>query len=198
MEINDCIKNYYKNLSSLVGSIRVTVKEDQIENFYHGIEQVCNLIKSQTGSGHKLMFIGNGASAAISSHMSTDFWKNGGMRAVAFNDSSLITCLGNDYGYQFIFEKSIEMFADKEDILIAISSSGQSENILRGARSAKQKGCKVITLSGFKEDNPLSSIGDFNFYVPAQSYGPVEIIHHSICHCILDTILNISKNNKKP
>jgi D-sedoheptulose 7-phosphate isomerase len=121
--------------------------------------------------------------------MSTDFWKNGGMRAIAFNDSSLLTCLGNDYGYEDIFAKSVEMFADKGDILVAISSSGKSENILRGVHSAKSKGCNVVTLSGFGSDNPLSSLGDFNFYVPDKSYGPVEIIHQSICHCLLDAIL---------
>jgi len=147
-------------------------------------------LKSLNLGDNKIMFIGNGASAAISSHMSTDFWKNCGIRAIAFNDSSLLTCLGNDYGYKYIFERSIEMFADSGDILVAISSSGESENILRGVNSAKSKECSVITLSGFKDNNPLSSAGDLNFYVPAQEYGIVEVIHHSICHCILDTIVS--------
>jgi len=170
-------------------SIRVTDQEGVEIDFYEGAENTGNLIKSQTASGHKLMFIGNGASAAISSHMSTDFWKNGRIKAVAFNDSSLLTCLSNDYGYQHVFEKPVEMFADEGDILIAVSSSGKSENILFGVKAARQKQCKVITLSGFCLDNPLSKMGDYNFYVPASSYGPVEIIHHSICHCILDTIM---------
>jgi D-sedoheptulose 7-phosphate isomerase len=184
------VEDYYNDLTELTRSIRVTDKEGERIKFSHGIEKVGNLILSQADSGHKLMFIGNGASATISSHMSTDFWKTCGVRAVAFNDSSLLTCLGNDFGYEYIFEKSIEMFADPGDILIAISSSGKSENILRGVNSAKSKECSVITLSGFKEDNPLYSAGDFNFYVPAQEYGPVEVIHHSICHCILDAINN--------
>ena len=187
-------QNYYKKLSDLFNSIRVTTKQSSELNFFDAIEKVCNLIILKTAAGHKLMFIGNGASAAISSHMSTDFWKNGGMRAIAFNDSSLLTCLGNDYGYEYIFEKSVEMFADEGDILVAISSSGKSENILRGTHSAKSKGCSVITLSGFESDNPLSSLGDFNFYVPDKSYGPVEIIHQSICHCILDAI--VQENTK--
>ena len=184
------VEDYYNDLAELTRSIRVTDKEGEEIGFSHGIEKVGNLILSQAGSGNKLMFIGNGASAAISSHMSTDFWKTCGIRAIAFNDSSLLTCLGNDFGYEYIFEKSIEMFADFGDILIAISSSGKSENILRGVNSAKSKECSVITLSGFKDDNPLSSAGDFNFYVPAQEYGPVEVIHHSVCHCILDAIVS--------
>ena len=182
------VENYYKDLNELTRSIRVADKEGEKIEFSHGIDKVSNLILSQADSGHKLMFIGNGASAAISSHMSTDFWKSCSIRAVAFIDSSLLTCLGSDFGYEYIFEKSIGMFADRGDILVAISSSGKSENILRGVNSARSKECSVITLSGFKEDNPLASAGDFNFYVPAQKYGPVEVIHHSICHCILDAI----------
>jgi len=182
------VEDYYNGLTELTRSIRVTDKEGEKIEFPRGIEKVVNLIVSQEESGNKLMFIGNGASAAISSHMSTDFWKTCGIRSIAFNDSSLLTCLGNDFGYEHIFEKSIEMFADRGDILVAISSSGKSENIIRGVNSAKLKECSVITLSGFKEDNPLSSAGDYNFYVPAQEYGPVEVIHHSVCHCILDVI----------
>jgi D-sedoheptulose 7-phosphate isomerase len=188
--MNKYAKNYYGHLADLMNSIKFVNKDGNHIDFHDGIEEVSKLILSQANSGFKLMFIGNGASAAISSHMSTDFWKTCGIRAVAFNDSSLLTCLGNDFGYQYIFEKSIEMFADPGDILVAISSSGESENILRGVNAAKTKACSVITLSGFKDDNPLSSVGDLNFYVPAQEYGPVEVIHHSICHCILDAISN--------
>lgn len=183
-------KEYYDNLAKLFNSIRVTDRQGRTVGFFEGIEKVCDLIILQTSSGHKLMFIGNGASAACSSHMSTDFWKNGGMKALAFNDSSLLTCISNDYGYKHVFEKPIEMFASTGDLLIAISSSGKSENILRGVQAARVKECNVITLSGFNSDNPLSSMGDLNFYVPSHSYGPVEIIHHSICHCILDVIIS--------
>lgn len=187
-------KNYFNNFLALINSIRVTSKAGDILDYYQGIEKAGKLIIKQVTSGHKLVFIGNGASAAISSHMSTDFWKNGRMRAIAFNDSSLLTCISNDCGYKHVFSKPIEMFTDKGDILIAISSSGKSENILLGVQSARSKGCKVITLSGFDNNNPLSSLGDYNFYVPSKSYGLVEIIHHSICHCILNTIMQYKKN----
>ncbi len=182
-------EKYYKTLVGLIDSTQVTSKNGNALDFYQGIECVGNLIISKIGTDRKLIFIGNGASAAISSHMATDFWKNGGIRAVAFNDSSLLTCIGNDYGMEFLFEKPIQMFADPGDALIAISSSGRSVNILKGVQAAQEKGCQVITLSGFKADNPLRFMGDFNFYVPAENYGPVEIFHHSICHCILDVIM---------
>jgi D-sedoheptulose 7-phosphate isomerase len=170
-------------------SIKFISKERNNIDFYDGIEVVSNLILSQADYGCKLMFIGNGASAAISSHMSTDYWKNGGMRAIAFNDSSLLTCISNDYGYPYVFEKPIEMFADPGDILMAISSSGKSENIINGVKAARSKKCGVITFSGFSPDNPLVKSGDYNFHVSSPDYGPVEIIHLSICHCICDLII---------
>jgi D-sedoheptulose 7-phosphate isomerase len=154
-----------------------------------GIEGAARLIEARTSAGSKLMFIGNGASAAISSHQATDFWKAGGMRAIAFNDASLLTCISNDFGYRHVFEKPIEMFGEKGDVLVAISSSGQSENILRGVEAARGKGAEILTLSGFASDNPLRANGSLNFYVSSKSYGHVEVVHHAICHCILDTII---------
>ncbi len=188
-------KNYYENLSSLFKSIRVTDKQGVELGFFKGIEKISDLIKSQIEFSCKLIFIGNGASAAISSHMATDFWKNAGIRTTAFNDSSLLTCVSNDYGYEHVFAKPIEMFANTGDVLFAISSSGESENILRDAHAARSKECSVITLSGFKDNNSLSTMGDYNFYVPSQEYGPVEIVHHSICHCILNTIVSHKRTN---
>ena len=153
------------------------------------LEDSIKMITEQAGSGGKLLFIGNGGSASIASHMAIDFWKNAGIRALAFNDSSLLTCISNDYGYSQVFEKPIEMFAKSGDVLIAISSSGESENILLGVKAAKVKRAKVITLSGFAENNPLRKLGAVNFYVPSESYGHVEIVHLSICHCLADTII---------
>jgi D-sedoheptulose 7-phosphate isomerase len=83
------------------------------------------------------------------------------------------------------------MFADEGDVLVAISSSGRSENILLGVQAAKSKGCRIVTISGFDENNPLASLGEINFYVPSKAYGPVEVLHHSICHCIIDSIMKV-------
>lgn len=142
-------EKYYENLSALIRSIQVSNQDGQEMNFHQGIEWTCNLILAQAKEGRKLIFIGNGGSAAISSHLATDFWKTGGIKALAFNDSSLLTCIGNDYGYEHVFAKPISMFADPGDILMAISSSGQSPNILNGVKAAREKNCQVITFSGF-------------------------------------------------
>jgi D-sedoheptulose 7-phosphate isomerase len=153
------------------------------------MDRAVALVRGQTAAGRKVIFVGNGGSAAIASHQAVDYWKNGGMRAISFNDGALLTCVGNDYGYPHVFEKPIEMFADPGDVLIAISSSGRSENILRAARAGALARCRVLTLSGFGTDNPLRRLGELNFYLPSDSYGLVEITHLAICHCILDTII---------
>jgi D-sedoheptulose 7-phosphate isomerase len=182
-------KSYFDDLINNFQSLEASNGAGKNLDIYEGIEKVAQTILFQSMAGKKLMFIGNGASAAISSHMATDYWKNGGVRSVAFNDSSLLTCISNDYGYKHVFEKPIEMFADAGDILIAISSSGKSENIIRGVQAAISAKCQVVTFSGFKNDNPLRAMGDYNFYVSSPSYGPVEIIHLTVCHCICDAII---------
>ena len=138
------------------------------------------------------MLIGNGGSAGIAGHMAIDFAKNGGVRAITFNDASSLTCLGNDMGYDQVFAQQIKMQGLSGDVLIAISSSGKSPNILRGVEAASAIGCTVITLSGFTPDNPLRRAGALNFYVPAQIYGFVETGHQTILHAILDTAMGWS------
>ena len=193
MSLKESAQIYYNRLSSLLGKMQATEKDGKNLDFFTAIESVGEIAMNQTEAGKKIIFIGNGASASISSHMATDFWKNGGMRAVAFNDAALLTCLSNDCGYENVFGKSVDMFADKGDVLIAISSSGKSENILNGVLAARNLGVKVVTLSGFKLGNPLRTMGDINFFVPDEEYGPVEVLHLSITHCILDTIIALKQ-----
>lgn len=187
--MKEFVRKYRENFVSLLASTIYTDRAGMEKPLDEGVEASCALIMEQAQTGGKLVFIGNGGSAAISSHMSIDFWKNGNIPSMSFNDGALLTCLGNDYGYEMVFEKPIAMFMKKEDVLVAISSSGQSENILRGVKAAGEMGCHVITCSGFTEDNPLRTMGSHNFYVPAGKYGYVEIMHQYLCHWILDSIL---------
>ena len=136
--------------------------------------------------GNKLMFIGNGGSAAIASHLAIDFSKNGGMRACAFNDGAALTCLANDLGYENVFAHQLALHGRPGDLLVAISSSGCSANILNGVDAAREVGAEVMTLSGFKPDNPLRAMGEVNLYVPSMEYGFVEISHLTLGHAILD------------
>jgi D-sedoheptulose 7-phosphate isomerase len=184
------IRQYFKVLAGLFSGIQATGSQKRSVDLFDGLSTGIELIVTQTSLGGKVIFIGNGGSAAIASHQAVDYWKNGGMRAMAFNDSSLLTCISNDFGYAHVFAKPVEMFAEPGDILVAISSSGRSENILLAVQAARRKGCKVITMSGFSPETPLRLLGDVNFYVPSDSYGYVEIAHLALCHCILDTIIS--------
>jgi D-sedoheptulose 7-phosphate isomerase len=111
------------------------------------------------------------------------------MRAIAFDDPALLVCVGNDFGCPHVLEEPVAMFAEPGDILIAISSGGRSESILRAVAAGDAAGCPVITLSGFDPRNPLRGRGELNFYVPSASYGLVEITHLAVCHCIVDTLV---------
>ncbi len=143
--------------------------------------------------GDKLMFIGNGGSAAIASHMAIDFSKNGEMPAVCFNDGAALTCLGNDYGYEEVFAQQLRFHARRGDVLFAISSSGSSPNILRAVKVARERGCAVITMSGFRNDNPLRALGDVNFHVALCDYGIVEVAHTALIHAVVEVKRAISQ-----
>jgi D-sedoheptulose 7-phosphate isomerase len=137
-------------------------------------------------AGNKIMIVGNGGSAGIASHTAIDLSKNANLRALAFNDSSALTCLGNDFGYEHVFAKQIEFHGRPNDLLIAISSSGGSANILNAVAAARARDIRAVTFSGFKADNALRKSGDLNFYVPASEYGFVEMAHQALLHALLD------------
>ncbi len=143
------------------------------------------------GAG-KLMFVGNGASASIASHMALDFSKNGKVPSLAFNDSASLTALSNDEGYDQVFAKQVEYFGAAEDMLVAISSSGNSENIIKAVQSARAKGADILTFSGMKLDNPLRQLGDYNLFVPSGEYGFVEVVHGGLIHGLLDIFMGWS------
>lgn len=135
------------------------------------------------------MLIGNGGSAAITSHMRNDLCKAIGIRAMVLNDPPLLTALSNDHGYTCAFERSVELWANSGDLLLAISSSGQSESILRAGQAAVAQGCQIITLSGFQADNPLRYMAHLNYYAPSQVYGYVELAHSVLAHLMTDRAL---------
>ena len=103
------------------------------------IIQTKEAILKASKKGNKTIVIGNGGSAAISSHVSVDLTKISYVRAINFNESDLITTFGNDFGFEEIFAKAIEYYGDKGDVLIAISSSGRSNNIINACKMAKIK-----------------------------------------------------------
>lgn len=150
-----------------------------------GIEHAVMLIHP----AKRVTFIGNGGSNAICSHMMEDYMKIASKQTMSFTDSALVTCFANDYGYENAMAEWINFSFQEGDILVAISSSGESKNILNAVNKHKSKGGKVITLSGFEYGNSLSSLGDINFVTPGNNYGIVECFHQVILHAILDELV---------
>lgn len=187
IETNE-IHNYFAALSQSLIETAVTSAFGEILDLDETVNRIVADARQVHKDGNKLIFVGNGGSAAIASHMATDYSKNGNIRSLALNDSSMLTCLGNDLGYDQVFAKQIELHARPGDLVLAISSSGRSSNILNAVAAGRKSNCGVVTFSGFTPDNPLRGRGDINFYTASNRYGFVEISHLTICHAILDFI----------
>ena len=146
-------------------------------------------IKKIIANKKKIIVVGNGGSAAMASHVAVDFTKAAGCRAITFNESDLLTCFANDYGYERWVEKALDFYADSGDLVIMISSSGKSPNIINGVVKAKEMGLTVVTFSGFAADNPLRQMGDYNIWIDSKGYNIVEMAHHIWLVSIVDYIV---------
>jgi D-sedoheptulose 7-phosphate isomerase len=186
--VREQLDQWFGTLADALRDTKVTDRASQSLPLEAGCEWVRKAAHESHDAGNKLIFVGNGGSAGIASHLAIDFSKNGGLRALAFNDVSALTCLGNDLGYENVFAKQLDFHARPGDLLIAISSSGRSPNILEAVKVARGRDCKVVTYSGFSETNELRQTGDVNFYVRANKneYGFVEVAHLALCHAVLD------------
>lgn len=193
--MQEWIENHFNTLHQLQMNALVTDKQGKDIGLAQGFEKCIQAFTGVRDTKAKIMFVGNGGSAGIASHLAIDFSKNGCMPAMAFSDASAITCLSNDYGYEHVFSKQIEFHARKGDVLVAISSSGKSVNITNAVEAARKIGCEVVTFSGFKPGNPLSKLGDVNYYIDSNEYGFVEVAHMGLGHTILDYIIESESAN---
>lgn len=189
----DYIRNFAKILADTEANFSVYtmgIKVQVLISLNGGINLVVQrLTQDILIGGKKLIAIGNGGSAAIAIHTLVDYANAGGLRTVDLMSSAMLTCMANDYGYENVFAKPVELFAKEDDILFAISSSGKSPNILKACEAARFRKCCIVTFSGFNPDNPLRKLGNINFYVPSTHYGFVETAHQALIHCILDLYL---------
>lgn len=144
------------------------------------------LLQTKANDG-TVFVIGNGGSAGIASHFSIDLLNALQIPAQTLYDSNIMTCISNDYGYEQVFSRPLNLLLKETDLLVCISSSGNSENILNGGAVAKAKEVPLITLSGFEPHNPLRHLGDLNFYLPIIDYGLVEMGHFFLLHTIIDS-----------
>ena len=157
---------------------------------YNDFSKTIKFLKKIKKNKKKVIIVGNGGSAAMASHVSVDLTKICKIRATNFNEADLLTCFSNDYGYENWIKKALSFYADKGDLLICISSSGESKNIINGANFAKKIGCKVITFTGFDKKNKVKKIGHINFWLNSKNYNLVEMTHHIWLLSIVDFLAN--------
>jgi len=180
---------YINSLLKGLQSLKITDNGGNDIDIEEGMDLWCKMTEGIYNSNNTIFFIGNGASSAMASHMSADMCKNGGIKSMAFNDAALLTAVSNDIDYGQSYVVPLKRFSTAGDMLITISSSGNSPNIVNALAAANDKKLKIITLSGMKEDNKSRKYGDLNFYVPLDGYGPVEAAHQALLHCWLDKYL---------
>lgn len=180
---------WLEHLAKSPGEVECTGLEGTPLGFDPALESAAAWLLEARRLGRKVLVIGNGGSAAIASHMQTDLCHSLGIRGLVFNEPPLLTALANDNGYENAFQRLVDLWADGGDVLVAISSSGRSANILNACVAARARGMTVLTFSGFGADNPLRGLGDLNVYVANASYGPVESAHAVLVHHLTDRVL---------
>ena len=172
-------KNYFDNYKASITTLLNSVDSNLLE-------KSILLIKEKILNKNKIYIVGNGGSSSIASHVSVDFAKVANVPSSTFNNSNLITCFANDYGYENWVKEAIKAYATNDDLIILISSSGKSMNIINAAQHCNDHKIDLITLSGFKDSNPLNQMGNINFHVSSDNYNFIEMTHHIILVSIVD------------
>jgi len=162
----------------------------------NNLVKIKSLFQKTSKQGGKIIFAGNGGSAAMASHVAVDLTKNASIRAVTFNEYDLITTLANDYGYENWISKAIELYHNPKDTIVLISASGQSLNVINAAIKSKELGLPIITFSGMSPQNPLRNQGDINLWIDSKIYNIVEMTHHIWLLAIVDMIINENEFTK--
>lgn len=191
--MNHYYKNYIESHDRALAALEITNHAGEVLTHDAGFEALCQLCAATRDSGGRQYLIGNGASAAFANHMALDWTKNGGVPSLAFANSALLTAMGNDLGYEEVFSAPLSWYAKSGDLLVTISSSGNSQNIIKTIETAQGKGMSVVTLSGLEPDNKSRALGDVNLYIPAKTYGIVECAHQVLLHAWLDRFMGITE-----
>lgn len=134
----------------------------------------------------KILLFGNGGSSSIASHISVDLVKACKINSLTFNEANLITCFANDYGYENWVKETLKNNSDSNDLVILISSSGKSKNMIKAAKYCISSNLNLITFTGFDKNNPLKKLGNINFWVDYKDYNFVEMAHHILLTSIVD------------
>ena len=175
MDYKFFFENYSQEISKLLSNVDTNL-----------IKETVDLIKKKIDSGNTIYIVGNGGSASIASHVSVDFAKVARVKSRTFNNSNIITCFANDYGHDNWVKEAILAYCSRGDLIIIISSSGKSLNMINAAKYCSENRYDLITFSGFDKNNELSKLGQINFHVDSKNYNYIEMTHHIILVSIVD------------
>lgn len=181
--------DYIETIADGLRGMAVTDRSGAVLSPGEGVARWVAMTRATHERGCQLYIIGNGGSAGMASHMAADACKNGHLRAMAFNDAALLTATSNDLAYDQVFSLPLERLARPGDLVIAISSSGNSPNIVRALEAGRTLGLGTVTLTGMRADNRARTLGDLNFFVPLARYGWAESAHQVILHYWFDQYL---------
>lgn len=184
----DTWDRYIADLAGVLGGLSFTRADGsglEVDDGYATWRDLTLRVRSQRRT---VYMIGNGASASMASHFSADLAKNGRVHTQTFFDLALITAISNDISYEQVFAEPLRRRGEGGDMLIAISSSGKSPNILAAAAVAAELGMTIVTLTGKDAGNPLRRRGDLNLHVPAPTYGLTETAHAAALHRWMDLV----------
>ena len=184
---------YLDALDTALDELAATASEGAALSVADAFTRWLDITRGVHESGGTIYIVGNGGSAMMAGHFAADACKNGRLRALAFNDAALLTAAGNDLAFSEVFAVPLSQLAREGDLLITISSSGNSPNIIRALEVARAARLKIVTLSGKAQNNRSRTMGDVNFYVPADRFGWVESAHHVVMHYWLDQYLNLHR-----
>lgn len=180
---------YINELIHTLEQTRIYMEGGKELGYEAGIQTLVECFTRHKKADTQIFFVGNGGSSAIASHMTVDFMKNGGMKTYSLYDNAVTTCMGNDYGYEYVFSRPLEFLGQENDLLVAVSSSGNSQNIVNAINTANAKNMETITFTGFKRNNKSKQLGAVNVYVPSEKYGIVESIHNLMLQQVVDLIM---------
>ena len=189
LEVMSVARTHFREALSLLSSLI----EDEL--FIGSVDSASDALSSTLRSGGKILCCGNGGSMSdamlFAEELSGRFRNDRpAYAAIAISSPAHITCVANDYGFDKIFSRGVEALGKPGDILLAITTSGNSPNIIEAARSAKSKGMKVVALSG-KDGGKLAqeSLADYEIRVPWEGYSDrIQEIHIKCIHAIIDSI----------
>jgi D-sedoheptulose 7-phosphate isomerase len=181
--------DYCETIATGLDKLAVTDRAGTAVSTADAVSQWVAMTRTAHDGGGTLFIIGNGGSAGMASHMAADACKNGHLRALSFSDVALLTATANDLAYDQVFSLPLERLARPGDLLIAISSSGNSPNIVRALEASRTIGLRAVTLTGMDSGNRARTLGDLNFYVPLSRYGWTESAHQVILHYWFDQYL---------